>query len=55
MILRMLAGLACFCAMVTCMLWAMVIGLDRVEEVNARLPSDQKISHLLGFIGPERH
>ena len=55
MILRTLAGLLCFCAMVTCILWAVVINLNRLEQVNARLPSTQKIPYVLGFIGPERH
>jgi hypothetical protein len=41
--------------MVTCVLWAVVIGLDRIEQVNARLPTEEKIGYMLGFIGPERH
>ncbi len=54
-ILRMAAGLLCFCAMVTCILWAVVISIDRVEKVNARLPPGEKIGYPLGFIGPERN
>jgi hypothetical protein len=51
----MAAALLCFCAMVTCALWAVVIGLNRVEQVNARLPAEEKIGFTFGFIGPERH
>ena len=54
MTLRMVACVLCFCAMVTCILWAVVISLDRVEKVNARLPEGQKIGYPLGFIGPEK-
>ena len=54
-ILRMAAGLLCFCTMVTCNLWAVVISIDRVEKVNARLPQGEKIGYPLGFIGPERN
>lgn len=53
--LRMVACVLCFCAMVTCILWAVVISLDRVEKVNARLPAGEKIGFTFGFIGPERH
>jgi|HubBroStandDraft_6_1064221.scaffolds.fasta_scaffold428680_2 hypothetical protein len=55
MTLRMAAALLCFCAMVTCILWAVVISLDRVEQVNARLPAEEKIGFTFGIIGPERH
>jgi len=55
LILRMAVGLLCFCAMVTCVLWAVVISLDRVEQVNSRLPADQQIGFTFGVIGPERH
>jgi hypothetical protein len=55
MTLRMAAALLCFCAMVTCILWAMVISLDRVEQVNACLPAEEKIGFTFGIIGPERH
>jgi hypothetical protein len=41
--------------MVTCVLWAVVISLDRVEQVNSRLPAGQQIGFTFGFIGPERH
>ena len=55
MILRMAVAFLCFCAMVTCVLWAVVIGLDRVEQVNSRLPADQQIGFTFVVIGPERH
>jgi len=54
-VIRTAAGLLCFCAMVTCILWAVVISLDRVEQVNSRLPADQQIGFTFGVIGPERH
>jgi hypothetical protein len=54
-ILMMVVAVLCFCAMVTCVLWAVVISLDRVEQVNARLPAEEKIGFTFGFIGPERH
>jgi hypothetical protein len=41
--------------MATCILWAVVISLDRVEQVNSRLPADQQIAFTFGVIGPERH
>jgi hypothetical protein len=41
--------------MVTCVLWAVVISLDRVEQVNSRLPADRQIGFTFGVIGPERH
>jgi len=43
MILKMAVALLCFYAMVTRILWAVVISLDRVEQVNSRLPADQQI------------
>jgi len=55
MTLRIAAGLLCFCAMVTCILWAVVVGIDRVEKVNASLPPWEKIGYPLGFTGPERN
>ena len=48
-------GLVCFLAMGTCALWAVVIGLDRVNQVNERLRPEQQIGFSLGFIGPERN
>lgn len=54
-VIRMAAGILCFCAMATCVLWAVVISLDRVDRVNSRLPADQQIGFTFGLIGPERH
>jgi hypothetical protein len=51
----MAGALLCFCIMAACVLWAVVISLDRVEQVNARLPAEEKIGFTFGFIGPERH
>lgn len=51
----MAAALLCFCTMAACVLWAVVIGCDRVEQVNARLPAEEQIGFTFGFIGPERH
>jgi len=53
--LRIAAGLLCFCATVTCVLWAVIISLDRAEQVNSRLPTSQQIGFTIGVIGPERH
>jgi hypothetical protein len=44
--LRMVGGLVFFCAMVTFNLWAVVTGLDRVEQVNRHFPADQQFAAL---------
>jgi hypothetical protein len=51
----MAAGLICFLAMAACFLWAVIICIDRVNQVNEQLPPEQKIGFALGFIGPERN
>jgi hypothetical protein len=38
----MASALLCFCIMAACILWAVVISLDRVEQVNARLPKEKQ-------------
>jgi hypothetical protein len=42
----MAAALLCFCIMAACNLWAVIIGLDRVEQVNARLPEEKQFEAL---------
>jgi hypothetical protein len=54
-IVRMAVGLTCFLAMGTCVLWAVITSIDRVNQVNERLPPERKIGFSLGFIGPERN
>jgi hypothetical protein len=54
-IVRAAIGLICFLAMGTCFLWAVILSLDRVNQVNEQLPPDQQIGFPLGFIGPERN
>ncbi len=39
----------------TCVLWALVISFDRVDQVNQQLPAEEQIGYPLGFLGPERH
>ncbi len=54
-IIRLATSLFCFVAMSTCVLWAVTISIDRVNQVNERLPAEEKIGFPLGFIGPERN
>lgn len=54
-ITRIALSLLFFCAMATCVLWAVTISIDRVNQVNARLPPAEQIEFGLGFIGPERN
>jgi len=54
-IIRLAVSLACFVAMGTCVLWAVTVSIDRVNQVNERLPPEQQIGFPLGFIGPERN
>jgi hypothetical protein len=53
--IRIAASLLCFCVMSACVLWALVISLDRVNQVNERLPAEERIGYPLGFFGPERN
>jgi len=38
----------------TSFVWAVIISIDRINQVNEQLPPEQKIGFLLGLIGPER-
>ncbi len=52
---REVGGLICLCSMAACILWALTICYDRLEQVNRRLPPERKVGYPLGFIGPERN
>jgi len=45
-VIRMAAGILCFSGMAACFLWSVIIGLDRVERVNERLPVDKQFEAL---------
>ena len=45
-VVRIAAVILCFSAMAACFLWSVIIGLDRVERVNERLPVDQQFETL---------
>jgi hypothetical protein len=41
-LVRAAGALLCFSAMMICNLWAVIIGLDRIEQVNKRMPEDKQ-------------
>jgi hypothetical protein len=41
LILRVAGAVACFCAMVTFVLWGLLTNFERVEQVNSKLPPEK--------------